>query len=81
MLHSEEKSVRYSSASTRDEGKGLGAPDDRAGVSLQPMGDYVRANVHSAAHGGPHDGAGECSLKEMQPMQVQQRSRFSWHEL
>ena len=33
-------------------------------VPLQPMEDRVRADIHTAAHRGPHAGAGVYALKE-----------------
>ena len=74
------KCERNNSAGTRvsEEGGGGGAPGARAEiplqpvvqtmvmqvVSLRPMEDHGGVAIHTAAHGGPHDGAGGHVLKE-----------------
>lgn len=33
-------------------------------VPVQPKKDHLKANIHSAAHRGPHAGASGCAVKE-----------------
>ena len=48
-------------------------------VPLQPMEDHAGADIHTAARGGPHAGAGGYALKEAaacgEPMQKQAPGR------
>ncbi|GAB0209984.1 acid sphingomyelinase-like phosphodiesterase 3b [Grus japonensis] len=71
---------RNNSADTKvsEEGGGGGAPGTRAKIPLQPMVKTMvkqavplqpmevnsGADIHPAACGGPHTGAGGCALKE-----------------
>lgn len=47
----------------------MGADPGGAGVSLQPMEDYARADLHTVAFGVLHTVVGEYFLKEYQPME------------
>jgi len=57
---------RNSSADTKvsEEGWGGSAPGTGAEILLQPMDGHSRADIHTAACGGPHGGASGCTLKE-----------------
>lgn len=56
------------------EREGGGTPSTRAEITLQPvvkqvvplqlMEGHVRADIHTAVHGGPHTGAGEQHEEE-----------------
>lgn len=52
-------------------------------VPLQPKEDHVRVDIATAAYGGPHTGAGGCTLKEAaaheEPTQVQAPGRAVAH--
>ncbi|XP_064911936.1 uncharacterized protein LOC135578976 [Columba livia] len=75
---------RNNSADTKvsEEGEGGGAsgageeiplqPSEKTMVKqlcpLQPREDHVRADIHTASHGGPYVGASECAQREAEPM-------------
>lgn len=47
----------------REKGGRGGARDARDEVPLQPMEDHGEANIHTAAYGGAHVGAGRRAFK------------------
>ncbi|KAM6188280.1 uncharacterized protein WM294_016059 isoform 1-T3 [Sarcoramphus papa] len=53
----------------------------RQAVPLQPMEVNGGADIHPAAHGGPHDGAGGCALKEAVTQWRAHAGAGSWQEL
>lgn len=77
----EKQSCRHQSQCRR-----RGAPGTRAEVSLQPVLYYGKADIHTAAHGGPQATAGGYGLREVEaceePTQEQAsgRNRCTWKE-
>jgi len=86
------KSVRNNTADTKisEEGQKGGASGSKAEILLQPMEktmvkqvvflqsveNHARADVHTEAHGGPHDKAGGYALRKLQLVESPCRSRI-----
>ncbi|GAB0207045.1 epimerase family protein SDR39U1 [Grus japonensis] len=93
----QEKCERNNHADTKvsEEGGGGGGPGARAEIPLQPMVKTIvrqvvplqpmevhsGADIHPAAHGGPHKGAGVCALKEAVTPWRLCAGAGSWQEL